>query len=220
MLDALEELDLVDNTIIVFWSDHGYMLGEHGLWQKQNLFENTARQPLMIYAPGYSQGRDCKGIVEMLDIYPTVAELAGLKAPDDLDGKSLVKLLKDPSAEWDYPAFTQQARTLINQSSSTFRMGGSGLFSFNPMLNDRNKTVFGRTIRVDRYRYTEWNEGLDGVELYDYQNDPEEHINCADDPQYKNIVTELSAKLRAGYNSEEIKRTQETILKNRKGTGQ
>lgn len=216
LLDALEELDLIDNTIIVFWSDHGYMLGEHGLWQKQNLFESTARQPLMIYAPGYSQGRVCNGIVEMLDIYPTVAEIAGLQAPDELDGRSLVKLLKDPSAEWDYPAFTQQARTLISQGSSTFRMGGSSLFSFNPMLNDRNTTVFGRTIRVDRYRYTEWNEGLDGVELYDYQNDPEEHINQADNPHYKNIVTELSAKLRAGYDAEEIRKTLETILKNRK----
>lgn len=216
LLDALEELDLIDNTIIVFWSDHGYMLGEHGLWQKQNLFENTARQPLMIYAPGHSQGRACKGIVEMLDIYPTVAELAGLKAPDDLDGKSLVKLLKDPSAEWDHPAFTQQARTLTSQSGSTFRMGGSGLFSFNPMLNDRNTTVFGRTIRVDRYRYTEWNEGLDGVELYDYQTDPEEHINWAEDPGFRKIREELSARLRTSYDNEAIKRTQETILKNKK----
>ena len=220
LLDALEELELIDNTIIVFWSDHGYMLGEHGLWQKQNLFENTARQPLMIYAPGYSQGRACNGIVEMLDIYPTVAEIAGLKAPADLDGRSLVKLLKDPSAEWDYPAFTQQARTLISQGSSTFRMGGSGLFSFNPMLNDRNTTVFGRTIRVDRYRYTEWNEGRDGVELYDYQTDPEEHVNRANDPEYKLIADELSVKLRSSYDAEKIKITQETILKNRKAAGE
>ena len=196
------------------------MLGEHGLWQKQNLFENTARQPLMIYAPGHSQGRACKGIVEMLDIYPTVAELAGLKAPDDLDGKSLVKLLKDPSAEWDYPAFTQQARTLTSQSSSTFRMGGSGLFSFNPMLSERNTTVFGRTIRVDRYRYTEWNEGLDGAELYDYQTDPEEHINRAEDPGFRKIREELSARLRTSYDKEAIKRTQETILKNKKAGGE
>ncbi len=216
LLDALEELDLIENTIIVFWSDHGYMLGEHGLWQKQNLFENTARQPMIIHAPGYSQGKICNGIVEMVDIYPTVAEIAGLKGPNDLDGKSLVKLLEDPSAEWNYPAFTQQARTLINQSNNTPRMGGSGLFSFNPMLNEWNTTIFGRTIRVDRYRYTEWNEGLDGVELYDYQTDPEEHINQANNPNYKTIVIDLSAKLRSGYNAEVIRKTQETILKNRK----
>lgn len=220
LLDALEELDLIDNTVIVFWSDHGYMLGEHGLWQKQNLFENTARQPLLIYAPGYSGGKPCNGIVEMIDIYPTVAEIAGLKAPEDIDGKSLVSLLKDPGLKWDYPAFTQQARTLISQGSNTPRMGGSGLFTFNPMLNDRNTTVFGRTIRVDRYRYTEWNEGHDGVELYDYQNDPEEHVNRANDPEFKLIADELSAKLRSSYDKEKIRITQETISKNRKAAGE
>lgn len=216
LLDALEELDLIDNTIIVFWSDHGYMLGEHGLWQKQNLFERTTRQPLIISAPGYSKGKSCNGIVEMLDIYPTLAEMASLKAPDDLDGKSIVKLLRDPSAEWDYPAFTQQARTLIKQGSGISLMGGSTLFSFNPILNDRNTTVFGRTIRVDRYRYTEWNDGLDGVELYDYQTDPLERINRANDPQYQDIAKELQIKLRSSYNPEEIKKTQETIEKNKK----
>jgi len=215
LLDALEELDLIDNTIIVFWSDHGYMLGEHGLWQKQNLFENTARQPLIICAPGYSQGTPCDQIVEMLDIYPTVTEIAGLDAPDDLDGKSLVQLLKNPDLKWDHPAFTQQARTLISSSNNAPRMGGSDLFTFNPSLNDRNTTVFGRSIRVNRYRYTEWNEGTDGVELYDYQNDIEEHINYANDPNYKNIVTELSGKLHANYDLDEIRKTQETIIKNK-----
>ncbi len=219
LLDALEELNLIDNTIIVFWSDHGYMLGEHGLWQKQNLFENTASQPLMIYAPGYAQGQTCNRIVEMLDIYPTVAEIAGLKAPDNLDGKSLVKLLLDTDAEWDFPAFTQQARTLIKQSSNFPGMGGSGLFMFNPALNEKNTTIFGRSIRVDRYRYTEWNEGQDGIELYDYHTDPDEHINQTNNPQYKNIVTELSARLRSGYDAEEIRKTQETIIKNRNAAG-
>lgn len=220
LLDALEELDLIDNTIIVFWSDHGYMLGEHGLWQKQNLFENTARQPLLIYAPGYSGGNPCNGIVEMIDIYPTVAEIAGLKAPADIDGKSLVSLLKDPGLKWNYPAFTQQARTLVNQGSNAPRMGGSGLFTFNPSLNDRNTTVFGRTIRVDRYRYTEWNEGRDGVELYDYQIDPEEHVNRANDIEYTLIVKELSAKLHSSYDPEKIRNTQKTIAKNKKMAGE
>ena len=95
MLDALEELDLMDKTIIVFWSDHGYMLGDHGMWQKQNLFERTAHQPLLIYAPGITDGKQCNAVVETIDIYPTVADLAGLKAPDTLDGVSLKPLLEN-----------------------------------------------------------------------------------------------------------------------------
>ncbi len=219
LLDALEELDLIDNTIIVFWSDHGYMLGEHGLWQKQNLFENTAKQPLLIYAPDHSAGTPCDKIVEMVDIYPTVAELAELTPPSDLDGKSLVPLLDNPAAEWDYPAFTQQARTLTQPGGNSFGMRGSGLFTFNPSLNDRATTVFGRTVRTDRYRYTEWNEGIDGVELYDYETDPDEHINLAGERKYKKLVEELSATLRSSYDAEEISKTQETIKKNREAAG-
>ncbi len=218
LLDALEELGLMENTIIVFWSDHGYMLGEYGLWQKQNLFENTAKQPLLIYAPNQSAGIPCDRIVEMVDIYPTVAELAGLTAPADLDGVSLVPLLKNPAAEWNYPAFTQQARTLTQPGSNTYGMG-TNLFTFNPSLNDRNTTVFGRTVRTDRYRYTEWNEGIDGTELYDYETDPDEHINLANDRKYRKIVEEMSAILRSSYNIEEITKTQETIKINREAAG-
>ncbi len=200
LLDGLTELGLLDNTIIVFWSDQGYMLGEHGLYQKQNLFEKTAVQPLIIAAPGFSKGSPSARIVEMIDIYPTLAELAGLTPPADLDGRSLVPLLKNPAADWNYPAFTQQARTINPRAAE-----GQYPYMFNPMTIGMDgktpsqfTTIFGRSVRVERYRYTEWDEGRKGVELYDYQTDPNEFNNLATDPKYKSLVNELAQVLHSG----------------------
>lgn len=193
-LDGLEEFGLMDNTIIVFWSDHGYNLGEHGQWQKQTLFEKTAKQPLLISVPGYSKGVSTDAIVQMVDIYPTLAEITDFDAPDDLVGHSLIPLLEDPDAEWDYPAFTIQARTVNPRAPE-----GQYNYSFNPNVRSSNPTIFGRSIRIKRYRYTEWDEGNAGVELYDYETDPNEFVNLATDPQYSDLVKELSEKLHASY---------------------
>lgn len=198
LMDGLEELGLLDNTIVVFWSDQGYMLTHHGQWEKQTLFEHTATQPLLIYAPGVTKGENCKKIVENIDIYPTLAELSGLTPPADLDGKSLVPLLKNPEMEWNFPAYTQQART-INPNVPA----GQYPYTFNPILKTPDgkpalfTTIFGRSVRVERYRYTEWDEGKAGKELYDYETDPEEFVNHANDPKYAKIKDELAAKLHA-----------------------
>lgn len=194
LLDGLEEFDLLDNTIIVFWSDHGYNLGEHGQWQKQTLFEKTAKQPLIIAAPGFNNGTKTDAIVQLVDIYPTLAELSGLDAPNDLDGHSLVPLLKNPNVEWNNPAYTLQART-VNPNP---RKGYTNYY-FNPNLKSGTPTIFGRSIRVKQYRYTEWDEGKLGAELYDYKNDPKEFNNRANDSDYKGIVEELSKMLRSNF---------------------
>lgn len=200
LLDGLEELGLMDNTIIIFWSDQGYMLTHHGQWEKQTLFEHTATQPLLIYAPGMTKNTSCNKIVETIDIYPTLAELSGLTPPNDLDGRSLVPLLKNPSMEWNYPAFTQQART-INPKA----VEGQYKYTFNPMVAGPDgkpapfTTIFGRSVRVERYRYTEWDGGKSGKELYDYQTDPNEFVNLANDPKYQGLIDELSLKLHSNF---------------------
>lgn len=175
LLDALESMNLMENTMIVFWSDHGYHLGEHqGIWQKRCLFEESASAPLIFYAPGArGNGTASQEIVEFVDLYPTVAELCGLTPPQEIEGKSIAPLLESPRMSWRGEAFTQALRP------------GDGL------------PVMGASIRTDRWRYTEWNEGQQGLELYDHAQDPGEFTNLANDPAYESIVRTLKAKLRA-----------------------
>ncbi len=168
VLDALKRLKLEEKTIIVFWSDHGYNLGQHGQWQKQSLFENSARVPMIIYDPrAKGNGKATARTVELLDLYPTLADLCGLSVPGNLAGKSLRPLLDDPQAAWTKPAFTQTRR-------------GQG-----------DKAFWGRTVRTERWRYTEWDEGKKGVELYDHATDPGEFKNLATDPANAATVAEL-----------------------------
>lgn len=169
VLDALERLKLAENTIVVLWSDHGYHLGEHnGIWQKRTLFEESAGAPLIIRRPGaVGNGTASRGIVEFIDIYPTVALAAGLTLPARLSGRSLLPLLEAPQRAWDHPAFTQ-----------ILRPGGG-------------TPVMGRTVRTDRWRYTEWAGGSAGIELYDHASDSREIINLADRAEHEATRAEL-----------------------------
>ena len=171
ILDALEEENLVQNTIVVLWSDHGYHLGEHeGIWQKRCLFEESAKSPLIIYAPGQKgNGRPSRQVVEFVDLYPTIASLCDLELPEDLSGKDLGLLLENPDLAWQGTAFTQVLRP------------GDG----NP--------VMGRSLRTDRWRYTEWNEGEAGRELYNHTEDPFEFTNLIDQPIYEDTILMLKA---------------------------
>jgi uncharacterized sulfatase len=168
LLDALDRLKLAENTVIVFWSDHGYLTGQHGQWMKMSLFEESARVPLIVCAPdARGNGKGCARTVELLDVYPTLTELCHLAAPKNLHGHSLVPLLNNPKAKWDRPAYTQVTR-------------GSG----------RNQFM-GYSVRTERWRYTEWDGDKKGVELYDHQNDPGEHNNLARDAKFAKAAAEM-----------------------------
>ncbi len=174
LLTALDRLDLSENTIVVLWSDHGYHLGEHqGVWQKRTLFEQAARAPLLIRSPKtHHVIGSCRKIVEFVDIYPTLTDLAGITPLSTLDGRSLRPLLEDPHAEWDGFAVTQILR---------------------PADDRLDEAVMGCSIRTQRYRYTQWGEGRYGTELYDHQSDPDEFVNLAvnPDPKINNIIARL-----------------------------
>lgn len=163
LLDALDRLDLRKNTLVIFTSDHGYNLGEHTMWQKLSLFEESARVPLIISAPGYEQsaGEKSNALVELVDLYPTIMDFAGLKvgAPSNLDGVSLRSLLENPHA----PGQKKLAYTVTRGA--------------------------GESIRTDRYRYNRW--GDKGEELYDHESDPNEFTNLVGSEQYSIVLDEM-----------------------------
>ena len=174
LLEALERLDLAKDTTIVFWADHGYMVGEHGQWEKTMLFEPSARVPFIMAGAGVTAtGKACTKSTEHLHVYPTLVELCGLEgAPANLQGRSLVPLLQNPNSPWDQPAVTQVSRGYFG---SNLRMGYS--------------------LRTEQYRYTMWNGGADGEELYDYHKDPRELQNLAKDANSSGLKANLRTTL-------------------------
>ncbi len=189
IIDALDRLGLTDNTIVVFTSDHGYHLGEHGLWQKRSLFEQSARVPLLISAPGYTKPSvKASSCVSHVDLFPTLAELCAVPKPSNLQGQSLVAMLKDPSIVGRGWAVTQVDRN-----------GNGGQVENN--VDKEKKGFFGYSLRTHRYRYTEWNEGKAGKELYDHESDPQELKNLAKESNYDKVMAELSATLASAVQS-------------------
>lgn len=179
LLDAMDELDLWKNTVVVFFGDHGYHLGDHGgLWHKSSLFERSCRVPLVVYAPGMKcGGQACARLVELVDLYPTLAELCGVEAPPGLHGKALGPLLDDPEQAWKEAAYSLIVRT---EDRTT---------------NPQTVEFLGRTVRTERWRYTEWDGGKRGAELYDRAADPQELKNLAEDAAHAATVAELSGLL-------------------------
>ncbi len=172
LLDTLDRLDLRKNTVVIFTSDHGYNLGHHTMWQKGSLFENSVRVPLLISAPGFERfaGQSSDALVELVDLYPTIAELAGLagKVPANLDGDSLTGLMRGAST-------------------------GPGHEEAYAVVGNRQK--MGESIRTDRYRYNYWGDGSE--ELYDQTNDPEEYTNLASSKEYSDVLENMRARLEA-----------------------
>jgi arylsulfatase A-like enzyme len=183
VLDTLDELGLRKNTIVIFSSDHGYLLGHHNKFQKQHLFEESTRVPFILSVPWMSKshGQASGHITELIDLYPTIAELGGLTPPADLHGTSLVPLLEDPSSKkWN--------------KDLAFTISRSG----------------GESIRTKDWRFTHWGFGTKGSELYDRKNDPDEFTNLAMDPKYADRLEQLKARLeakrsQAGYDPKRYK---------------
>ena len=149
VLDALDRRNLWDRTLVIFIGDHGYHLGERDWWNKNTLFDRSCRAPLIVAAPGVKPGV-VRGLVEFVDLFPTVADFCGVEAPEGLAGRSLRPLLEDPHAPGKEAAFT---------------------------IVTRGPGQRGDSIRTDRWRYTEWSD--DTRELYDHASDPQETRNVA-----------------------------------------
>ena len=183
VLKALDELGLRENTIVIFSSDHGYLLGHHHKFQKQHLFEESTRVPFILSVPWMkkSHGHASNKITELVDLYPTLAELAELTPPANLQGQSLLPLLKNPTTkEWS--------------KDLAFSISRSG----------------GESIRTSKWRFTHWGFGAKGEELYDLKNDPKEFTNLARDPNYSGRLNQLKARLKtkrkaAGYDASRYK---------------
>ncbi len=181
LLDALDRLNLWDRTVVVFHSDHGYHLGEHGgLWHKLNLFEETTHVPLIIAAPGRKPAV-ATGLVELVDLYPTLVSLCGMKVPAGLEGTSFVPLLAQPARAWKRAVFTVVSRDGV---------------SFQPSKEYDPKYI-GRTVFDGRRRYTAWPDGT--AELYDHQNDLYEYANLAAESAHQAEVAEMKKLLRDGW---------------------
>jgi iduronate 2-sulfatase len=180
VIDELKRLNLLENTVIVLWGDHGWHLGEHGHWTKHTNFEIATRSPLIISVPGQSSKRQlCNALVEFVDIYPSLCEICGIPVPDGLEGYSFKPLLKNPEKKWKKAAFSQFPKKIPEV--------GNGM---------------GYSMRTDRYRFTEWivpGTTFTGFELYDHKTDPGENINLAGKEGYADMIKELSSQLHSGW---------------------
>lgn len=187
LLDALQEHQLTQRTVVVFLSDHGYHLGEHSLWAKTSCFEYDARVPLIVAAPGLpAAGQGSQSLVELLDLFPTLTEVCGLKPPAGLEGESLVPVLRDPQRRVKPAAYTQHPR---------------------PAYFDRTPRgvpeAMGYSVRTATGRYTEWRDWetgqIVGTEYYDHQRDPRETVNRIDDREVASAVQAARQQLHAMF---------------------
>ena len=202
VIDALDAAGLADRTVIILWSDHGFHLGQHGLWCKTSCFELDARVPLIIAPPKCPvAGERTDAIVELLDLYPTLADLCGLTPPDNLEGRSLKPLLEEPTKatlkffDVDDPN-AQQLAPIDGQPM----FNGRALTQHpRPAYYKGQPEAMGYSLRTDRFRYTEWRDWQSGDvlarELYDHRTDPDETVNEAGSARFQTDLTTLSQQL-------------------------
>lgn len=180
VVDELDALGLREKTIIVLMGDHGFHLGDKGIWCKFTTFEPSGRTPLMIIDPRQKEtGETALGLVELVDLYPTLCELAGITPPQDLEGTSLVPLLKNLDQEWKTHVFSQVGR-------------GKGW-----------KEYIGTSMRNKNYNYVEWRHRTKGNlrarELYDLKKDPGETQNLIDKDEQRELADQLAQQMEQGW---------------------
>jgi arylsulfatase A-like enzyme len=223
MINALDEAGVRDNTIIIVWSDHGWHLGDMGIWGKATNYEIGTRVPLMIWTPDMpagSRGKTTDALVELVDMYPTLTELAGLELPNHLEGQSFAPLLTNPNQEWKSAAFSQFPTPALREWAANPLSQGMRETYFGPLIEEVEEKIIkqqgekwdrelfendlmGYAMRTDRYRFIVWKDYKNPdkapvfIELFDHKTDPTETKNIADaNPE---IVKELMVQFNKGW---------------------
>lgn len=186
LLKKLDKLNLSERTLILLWGDHGFHLGEQGLWTKANNYELSTRTPLLLSIPGQANpGAKTDALVEFVDLYPTLAQICGLPSPAKSEGISLLPLLEKPDRPWKTAAFSQYPR------------------SFQGNRHRKQGDIMGYAVRTQQHRYVEWRNGktrkVQARELYDHQTDPNEAKNLANEPDQKENLKSLQQILQSGW---------------------
>jgi arylsulfatase A-like enzyme len=189
LMQGLADLGLDKNTIVVLWGDHGWKLGEHGSWCKQTNYDIDVRVPLLVRVPGQAvTGVRCNGLVELVDLFPTMCDAADIPIPSNVEGTSFSPLLTDPNQGWKGAAFSQ--------------------FHRSPRVTPDGGDYMGLSMVTSRYHYVEWRTWNDrektvgelaAVELYDQQADPDENANIANSARGEQLIPSLSAQLGRGW---------------------
>jgi iduronate 2-sulfatase len=191
LISGLADLGLDKNTIVVIWGDHGWKLGEHGSWCKQTNYDIDVRVPLLMRVPGISaEGARCSRLVELVDLFPTLCDVAGIEIPDNMEGTSFKPLLQNPELEWKTAVFSQ--------------------FHRDPRVTPDGKRYMGYSMVTPRYHYVEWRywdnvskiaRDVAAIELYDRETDPDENTNIAEFRESGQILERLSRQLQRGWRS-------------------
>ena len=221
IVDALDEVGVRDNTIIVVWGDHGWHLGDMGVWGKATNYEIATRVPMMIYTPDMkTRGKGTNAFVELVDIFPTLCELADIPTPDDLEGHSFVPLLDDPAQDWKSAAFSQYPNPALREWAANPLSPEMRETFFGPLIEEVEERIIkqqsetwdrdlferhlmGYAIRTDRYRLVSWRDSRNPKskaifsELFDHKTDPAETENVA--AKFPDVVRRLESKMSAGW---------------------